>query len=178
MAHNEQINFFLRVKKKLPQFFVNCDVVDIGSLDINGNNRYLFDNYTYTGVDIGEGANVDVVSKGHLYRPNKQFDVVISSECFEHDFFYKETLRNCVLLTKSGGLFTFTCASTGRHEHGTKRTGSQACSPFSCEEWDDHYKNLTEQDVRESIDVDAEFSQYAFEYLANPGDLYFWGIKK
>ena len=131
MAHKEQIDFFVKVKNKFPDVFKNCDVLDIGSLDINGNNRYLFENYTYTGVDIGPGNNVDVISKGHEFKPDKKYDIVISSECFEHDMYYKKTILNCIELTKQGGLFTFTCATTGRPEHGTRRSGKPMDSPHT-----------------------------------------------
>jgi SAM-dependent methyltransferase len=179
MAHLEQKQFFNKVKFNYPDKFKNCNVLDIGSLDINGNNRFLFENYKYIGVDIGPGNNVDVVSKGHEYKSDILFDVVISSECFEHDIHYIETIKNCINLTKPGGLFTFTCASTGRPEHGTKRT-SPADSPFTAilDEWSDYYKNLTEDDIKEIVNFDEIFSEYGFEYNPNPGDLYFWGIKK
>ena len=52
MAHPEQRTFMTYVKEKFPEKFKNCRVLDIGSLDINGNNRYLFTDYTYVGVDI------------------------------------------------------------------------------------------------------------------------------
>ena len=145
MAHQEQINFCKSVKEFMPDFFKGVSVLDIGSLDINGNNRYLFDNYDYTGIDIGEGKNVDIVCKGHEFKPNggHQFDVVISTECFEHDKYWRETVRNVIdNLLKSGGLFIFTCATTGRPEHGTKRT-SPSDSPFTskAEDCEDYYMN-------------------------------------
>lgn len=179
MAHAAQMNFFRTVKEKFPEKFINCSVLDIGSLDINGNNRYLFTDYTYIGVDVGEGRNVDVVCKGHEYVSDTLFDIVISSECFEHDMYYKQTLTNCVSLTRPGGLFTFTCASTGRPEHGTRRTKPQD-APFlnSIEEWGDYYKNLTEDDIREVIDIDNIFEKYELTYNGAAHDLYFWGIKK
>lgn len=179
MAHTEQQNFFRTVKEKFPNKFKNCSVLDIGSLDINGNNRFLFEDYTYIGVDISEGNNVDVISKGHEYNSEILFDIVISSECFEHDMYYPETIRNCINLTKNGGLFTFTCASTGRPEHGTRRTDTYS-SPLTTniDEWADYYKNLTEDDIREVVDIDEIFENYQFEYVSYPGDLYFWGIKK
>ena len=59
MAHQEQINFCKSVKEFMPDFFKGVSVLDIGSLDINGNNRYLFDNYDYTGIDIGEGILIE-----------------------------------------------------------------------------------------------------------------------
>jgi hypothetical protein len=52
MAHQEQKDFCLSVKEFMPDFFKGVSVLDIGSLDINGNNRYLFENYDYTGIDI------------------------------------------------------------------------------------------------------------------------------
>lgn len=179
MAHKEQQLFFKYVKDKFPLKFKDCDVLDIGSLDINGNNRFLFENYNYTGVDIGPGRNVDVVSKGHEYKSDKLFDIVISSECFEHDMFYNKTIENCISLTKPNGMFIFSCASTGRPEHGTKRT-SPRNSPLTqkIQGWQNYYKNLTENDIRNIIDVENIFYDFEFKYNPSPGDLYFWGIKK
>lgn len=179
MAHLEQQIFFKTLKNKFPNRFENCEVLDIGSLDINGNNRYLFENYKYIGVDVGPGRNVDVVSKGHEYKSEIKYDIVISSECFEHDMYYSETIKNCIELTKEGGLFTFTCASTGRKEHGTRRSNPQDAPLLLDEnEWGDYYKNLTEDDIRNVINVDNIFTEYYFEYNSTACDLYFWGIKK
>lgn len=180
MAHQEQKNFFSNVKSQFPDRFKNCNVLDVGSLDINGNNRYLFTNYTYTGIDIGPGPNVDIVSLGHEYKSEELYDVVISSECFEHDRYYPKTIENCVKLTKPGGLFTFTCASIGRPEHGTLRT-SPSDAPLLSEidlEWANYYKNLSQDDIREVLNVDDIFETYYFEYSTVCFDLYFWGIKK
>lgn len=179
MAHVEQKVFFSKLKNKLSERFNNCSVLDIGSLDINGNNRFLFENYTYIGVDVGNGRNVDVVCKGHEYHSEELFDIVISSECFEHDMYYSETIKNCVKLTKPKGLFTFTCASTGRSEHGTNRTKPEDAPLLNgYEDWGNYYKNLTEDDIREIINPDEIFSEYGFEYSPTACDLYFWGIKK
>jgi hypothetical protein len=179
MAHREQQIFFTNLKNEFPERFTNCDVLDIGSLDINGNNHFLFENYTYVGVDIGPGRNVDVISKGHEYKSDKQYDVVISSECFEHDMYYKETIKNCIELTKPNGLFTFTCASEGRAEHGTLRTlPDNAPLLENYGDWANYYMNLNESDIREIFNPDDVFSDYYFEYNPSSHDLYFWGIKK
>lgn len=176
MAHVEQAQFCESVKRRFPTKFTNVSVLDIGSLDINGNNRYLFENYSYVGVDLGEGRNVDVICRGHEYDSPTQFDVVISTECFEHDEFYALTIRNMYRLLKSGGMFLFSCATEGRPEHGTRRT-SPNDAPFIAE-LNDYYKNLTEKDIREVMDFDVNFSEYEFSSRVNPCDLYFWGIKK
>ena len=169
MAHIQQIEFCQIVKLVLPEFFKGRNVLDIGSLDINGNNRSLFEYCKYTGIDLAEGPNVDEVCRGHLYKG--QFDVVVSTECFEHDEYYKETIKNIVHnLLVPGGLFFFTCATTGRPEHGTTAV-NPAESPFTGA----YYKNLTEKDFREILDFDKEFSSYRFDVLGY--DIYFWGLK-
>ncbi len=177
MAHPEQQQFMMSVKKKFPDRFHNCRVLDVGSLDINGNNRYLFNNYNYIGVDIGPGRNVDVVCRGHEYKDDSPFDIVISSECFEHDEFWALTIQNCIDVLKPGGLFLFSCATTGRPEHGTRRTTPQD-SPFTSKIDNDYYMNLTEKDISDKIDM-SQFSEYHFQARETwPQDLYFYGIKK
>jgi hypothetical protein len=75
-------------------------------------------------------------------------------------------------------LFLFSCATTGRPEHGTRRTSPQD-SPFTSQIENDYYMNLTEADVRTAIDVDKYFSEYEFFARdVHPNDLYFWGVKK
>ncbi len=49
MAHTQQQDFCIGVRKRYPNRFENARVLDIGSLDINGNNRFLFTNEDYTG---------------------------------------------------------------------------------------------------------------------------------
>ena len=180
MAHKEQIDWCELVKLAHPEYFIGTRVLDIGSLDINGNNRYLFTNCDYTGIDIGEGNNVDIICSGHLFKSDEKFDVIISTECFEHDKHYAATLRNAYSLLKSGGLLLFSCAAPGRPEHGTTRT-SKSDSPFT----NDYYKNLSEADIEEAFVVAGVeslvevFSQYKFKTRTDfPQDLYFYGIKR
>jgi hypothetical protein len=68
-------------------------------------------------------------------------------------------------------LVFFSCATTGRAEHGTRRT-----TPHDAPFCGDYYRNLTEEDVRQECDLSA-FKVYEFiaDYTAN--DLYFWGLK-
>lgn len=181
MAHAQQQEFFKKVKTILPQFFFDVTVLDIGSLDINGNMKYFFDPpFYYIGLDLSEGKNVDVVCPAHLYKSGFQFDVVMSSECLEHDMYYVRTLQNMLSLVRPGGLMMFTCASTGRNEHGTLKCQPDT-APFLSkmnDKWANYYKNLTEDDIRNSININLEFSKFYFEYEPNSCDLYFYGIKK
>ena len=181
MAHQQQRDFYERVKSKLPRFFSDVKVLDIGSLDINGSTKDLFEHlYYYVGVDLAMGKNVDVICPGHLYDSGFQFDFVTSSECFEHDMYYARTLSNMVRLLRSGGLMAFTCATEGRPEHGTLRTSPEdAPLLLSIDgKWANYYKNLTEDDIRSVIDINSTFSDFGFEIGWEHSDLYFWGIKK
>lgn len=181
MAHPEQQVFCKSVQSKFPDYFVNKKVLDCGSLDINGNNRYLFTNCEYIGLDVGPGKNVDVISPIHLYEaPDESYDFIISTECFEHDKFYPLSLKNIVRMLKSKGMFLFTCASYGRPEHGTKRTGTAGNSPLTAEleEFEDYYKNLNIPDIKAVLDVNEIFDKHEFSGNFMSHDLYFWGIKK
>jgi len=180
MAHEAQKQFCEYVKNKYPEHFQNKKSLDVGSYDVNGNNRYLFQNCEYTGVDITAGPNVDLICKGHEipYQP-ETFETIISTEALEHDMYYPQTLRKIIELLKSGGLFLFTCATTGRAEHGTKRAAPDAApGVVACEEWAYYYKNLTETDIREAIFIDEIFKTYEFQKNVVACDLYFCGIKK
>lgn len=179
MAHAQQMEYCNKIKAQFPEWFKNKFVLDIGSLDINGNNQYLFENCLYLGLDIGEGRNVDIVSKGHeLKLPDNTFDVIISTECFEHDMYYEKTLRNIYRMLKPGGLLLFTCATTGRPEHGTRRTTpDDAFLLPDIDNWNDYYKNLTEDDFVAVFNFEHEFTNYEFEVNESSHDIYFYGFK-
>lgn len=182
MAHFEQRVFCTKVKAIHPECFYNVNTLDIGSLDINGSNRYLFTLGNYLGIDVALGNNVDAVSKGHEWSASdKYYDTIISTECFEHDMFYELTLKNIVRMLKPNGMFLFTCATTGREEHGTTRCHaftSPLTSQIKDAGWNDYYKNLTAKDIRSVLDVDEIFKEYMFEVNDKSHDLYFYGIKK
>jgi SAM-dependent methyltransferase len=178
MSHPAQQNFVKSVKELFPKYFSNVRVLDAGSLDINGNNKFLFGgNYKYLGIDIGLGNNVDVVCRIHEFKDYHGFDTIISTECFEHDEYLQKSLINIVKLLRAGGLFLFTCATLDRQEHGTRRTDTYS-SPFTSLLESDYYKNVMEDDIRKIINVDDVFSEHKFIVNKEARDLYFWGIKK
>lgn len=181
MAHTEQQEYCKKIRDRFPEHFKGKRVLDIGSLDINGNNKLLFDTCDYFGLDVGEGSNVDIVSVGHLYdAPDETFDTIISTEVFEHDMFYEETIKNIIRMLKPGGALIFTCASTGRDEHGTRKSDGSFAAPLLIqisEKWSDYYKNITENDIRSISGFNESFPDGIFEYNSDPGDLYFFGVK-
>jgi SAM-dependent methyltransferase len=170
MSHQQQLDFIKSVKDQLPEYFKGTRVLEVGSLNINGSVRQFFEPDQYIGCDLGEGAGVDIVCRGHeLPYPNESFDVVISCECFEHDRHWEKTFQKMVDLVRKGGLVIFSCATIGRPEHGTTRT-SPADAPFT----NDYYRNLREEDFDQ---FKSSFDSYKFSQCLRPRDLYFWGLK-
>lgn len=185
MAHKSQRRMCESIRKKFPDFFKNKKILDIGSLDINGSNKYLFEDCKYVGLDVIPGKNVDVVSIAHEYNAKKEsFDVVMSTNQLEHDIYYEKTLKKMVYLLKPGGLMFFTVPSGGWPEHGTfkKSPNDSGTTKINNKEWGNYYKPIEESDIRRSIDVDSIFEKYKFivspqNIKKNKIDLLFWGIK-
>jgi SAM-dependent methyltransferase len=178
--HIQARDFTIFVKTILSNYFVNKRVLDVGSGDINGNNRFLFESCQVDGNDVIAARNVTIVSKTKdLPFENNTFDTIISTECFEHDPEYKESFIKIYDMLKPGGLFCFTCASTGRAEHGTRRTspGDSYGTIGEIVDMYDYYKNLTETDLNEVLPLNKSFSVWDSYYNSETKDLYFLGIK-
>lgn len=179
MAHSLQQKWCEDVKRRFSRFFGGRGkrALDIGSLDVNGNNRYLFDTpEMYLGLDVIPGKNVDIVCPAHEYDGGDgSFDVVLSTNTLEHDMHYKLTLQKMVKLLKPGGLMFFSAAHSWK-EHGTRRTSPSQSGTSQLEGWKDYYKNLDMDDVRNSIDLVNEFEFY--ELIIEGKDLRFVGVKK
>jgi SAM-dependent methyltransferase len=84
-------------------------IVDLGSLDVNGSYRPHFDvpPWTYRGIDLSPGKNVDIVLKDpYDWRELKSnsVDVLISGQAFEHIEFFWITMLEIARILKPGGL--------------------------------------------------------------------------
>ena len=189
--HHEVLHFIYETKILYNDYFVGKRVVEIGSRTIQELNgqyqpsaRCHFENCEHVGVDISKGLNVDVLSLGHEYRDNKLFDVVISCECFEHDPYLKKTVENMVNHLKPGGMMLFTCASTGRAEHGTRRTNPHAsvdgvkADGFDNDPFQDYYKNLVKEDFDDIVNFKQQIEHKYWVSNEKTCDLYFRGWKK
>jgi SAM-dependent methyltransferase len=64
------------------------EILDVGSMDINGCDRELFTNpkWKYTGLDMEAGKNVDLVITDPYHYPleNDSYDVVVANQVAEH----------------------------------------------------------------------------------------------
>lgn len=179
--HTEACRFMLFCRDSFPEWFQHKTVLDMGSGDINGNNRSLFDQCEYTGNDVIEAPNVTLVCRTKdLDFPDGYFHTIVSTECLEHDPEYLLSLRNACRMLSPGGLLALTCASTNRAEHGTRRSGDRDSygTVGNIEDMRDYYKNLTIDDIKECVDLDHVFQAWRSYYHPGSCDLYFWGIKR
>jgi len=179
MAHPEQKAFCESVVARFPHLFIGKKALDIGSFDINGNNRFMFTDSEILGIDIIDGPNVDLVCVAHEFEAEPEsYDVIVTTETLEHDMYFDRSLRKSVELLKPGGIYVMTCAGHGRPEHGTTESGQLGIKTITRPGWDDYYRNLSEADFRAVLDVDRVFAQYEFSQNHATKDTYFWGIKR
>lgn len=172
MAHRYQMEFCRYVKNTYEDYFSDKKILEVGSLQLGGGGiRQLFNNCEYIGIDVGEGEGVDIACAGQDYdAPDESFDVTCSTECFEHNPFWRETFANMIRMTKPNGLVFMTCATTGRPEHGTTRTTPQH-SPLTVKnmKWE-YYRNLEESDFYDAYEesFDEIFEEYEFHSTLHP----------
>ena len=181
MAHKEQLDFFNNLgeiivsNKKLSEI----NILEIGSYDVNGSVRDIFKESNYLGIDLINGPGVDLVMNGEdIKKLNKKFDIIISSECFEHAVNWKKIFLAMIDCVKDNGYIIMTCASTGRIEHGTKRSDFFFKMESSPGTKDNYYKNLNKKDFFQNFDISKIFERYFFFYNIHSFDLYFVGQKK
>jgi SAM-dependent methyltransferase len=98
-------------------------VLDVGSCDINGSYRSLFEvnNWEYRGLDVAAGKNVDIVVKDIYHWKEIRFntyDIVISGQAFEHIEYFWLTMQEIARVMKTGGLCCIIAPSSGfRHKY-------------------------------------------------------------
>lgn len=92
----------------------NLDILEVGSYNINGTPREVFeaDSATYLGIDRQDGPGVDAND-----MPDRKFDTVICCECLEHDADPLATVRAMRERLKPGGLLIITTPYNGFGEH-------------------------------------------------------------
>ena len=96
----------------------SVSVLDIGGRNINGTARDGFPNASkYVALDILPGEGVDIVANAADWEPTEQFDVVVSTEVFEHTPEWPEILRTMFNALKPNGLLVLTMAGPGRTAH-------------------------------------------------------------
>lgn len=144
--HESAFDSFKKFLNIYFKFIENPHIVEIGSLIKNKKNeltsdalRLLLDKNTkYTGIDIEQGANVDIVLKDP-YRfplPDNSVDAVISVSTFEHTEFFWLTYLEILRILKPDGLFFLNVPSNGiYHRQPTDNWRFYPDSIIALEKW-------------------------------------------
>ncbi len=134
-------------------------IMDLGSMAIGGSYRSIFDDpaWTYTGVDLAPGENVDLVLSdpyNWLEIETGSFDVVISGQAFEHIEFFWKTMQEICRVLKPGGLCCIIAPSSGpEHKY-----------PVDCWRfYPDGFRALAKYVGLETLEVDTEWNPGEYE---------------
>ena len=99
-------NFVFDFTKENSNFIENSSILEIGSKNVNGRIRNLFQNHkSYIGIDEDPGDGVDIVSNFLDFKFEQNFDLILCLNALEHDKNWKLTLNKSLqLLNKNGFL--------------------------------------------------------------------------
>lgn len=134
-------------------------ILDIGSQDINGSYKDIFNSpeWKYRGVDMCKGKNVDIVLSD-IYNwkeiRSRSVDVVISGQAFEHIEYIWLTMSEIYRVLKHDGLCCIIAPSNGR-EHKY---------PIDCWRiYPDGFRALAKYAKLEPIEVYTQWGQEGYE---------------
>lgn len=102
-----QKNVYDFVEKVVLDNCIKGNILDVGSLDINGSVKSIFKESVYLGIDLRKGKNVDIVMDSHNLSTFSDgfFDCVVCLEMLEHDSNPFLTIKEIYRLLPHNGLF-------------------------------------------------------------------------
>lgn len=118
-------------------------VLDIGGRNINGTCRPLFPNADYTVLDLAPGPDVDIVADAADWTPDREYDLVLCVEVFEHAGSWPAICWTARRATQAGGRLVLTMAGPGRAPHSAVDGG-----PLRAGE---HYRNVEPEELAEIL---------------------------
>lgn len=117
-------------------------VLDIGGRNINGTVRSLFPAADpYVALDVAPGPEVDIVVDAATWTPDRQYDVVVCCEVFEHTPGWRAICGTAYRACAPGGVVIATMAGPGRPPHSAVDGGGQLHPG-------EHYANVHPDDLR------------------------------
>lgn len=118
--HQSSLKKMWDFRNKYLEGKTNCSllILDLGSMDVNGSYRECFNSpqWTYIGLDLAPGKNVDIVLKNPYdwsEVKGNSVDVIISGQAFEHIEYFWLTALEIGRVLKSGGLCCIIAPSAG-----------------------------------------------------------------
>jgi SAM-dependent methyltransferase len=118
MHHSAYVNAEKFYHKYCENKIETKKILDVGSYDVNGTMKPIFSKGKYVGMDMEQGPNVDIVGVSHeIPFKDNEFDIVISSSCFEHDDMFWISFQEMCRVLKDGGYMYIQAPSNGPY-HG------------------------------------------------------------
>ena len=144
--HPSALNSFEKFVSIYLKFIENPHILEVGSLVKNEHNKIKSNilrssvdvKFKYTGLDIEDGPNVDLVLKDPYKIPlaDKTIDVVVSVSTFEHTEFFWLTYLEVLRILKPEGLFFLNVPSNGiYHRQSTDNWRFYPDSIIALEKW-------------------------------------------
>lgn len=163
--HNSSLEHMQRLVSTYLSTAQNLRIVDIGSYDVNGSYRQMFDKpgWHYTGVDLEAGPGVDVVL-GSPYRlpfGSASVDVIVSGQAFEHiEHFWMTWLEMQRVLKRGGWVFLIAPSRGPEHRY------PQDCWRF----YPDGYRALAKVGACDLVEVHTDWEPHPDPGSAAWGD--------
>lgn len=124
----------------------NKKILEIGSWGIQSL-RPIFEKGNYTGLDIQNGLNVDVIASSHeMPFSDETFDVIISSSCLEHDEFFWLTFLEMSRVLRTNG-YIYICAPSSGPYH------PQMCPSDSWRFYPDSWRSLAKWSQKNNFNI-------------------------
>jgi hypothetical protein len=156
--HTEAFAWVSRYRTREP-----VAVLDIGARNINGSVRPLFAKADpYRTLDIAPGDDVDIVADAADWSPDREYDVVVCCEVFEHTPRWPEICKTAFSALRPAGLFVATMAGPGRPEHSAVDGG-----PLHPGEY---YGNVSPDELRGTL-TGLGFVDVVVNRQASPADV-------
>jgi SAM-dependent methyltransferase len=163
--HKSSLEHVNRLVDKYLHNKTGLNVVDLGSYDVNGSYKQFFSKpgWSYQGVDLVAGPNVDVVlqSPYRLPLPSFSADVIVSGQAFEHiEFFWLTWLEFARVLKPSGMIFLLAPSRGYEHRY------PQDCWRF----YPDSYRALAKYAGMDLLEVSTDWEPHPDPDSAPWGD--------
>jgi hypothetical protein len=124
-------------------------VLDIGGADVNGTIHAAIRAQMRPVIDVLDiepGPGVTIVGDARdrrIYPSGVEYDLVVTTECFEHVDRWSEIVENAWWALTRGGWFIGTAASVGRRPHGARGDHDPAEG--------EHYANVEPGDLIKAL---------------------------
>jgi len=157
------------VQKFIKEKSFTGNVLDVGAAYMGGARLWLlFPKGKYTGLDMAEAENVDIVMNAHsmIHKLSiNSYDMVMCFDTFEHDDRFWETLEGMKFVLKPGGymLIGVPARNCPEHRHpGDYWRFMPQCQEAFYEGFDDLYIDVQKDDPNHIAD----------------DEIYMWGRKQ